>query len=209
MKLKNNKKGGVFVKVGYAILYKDGTLTISKKHTILQTPIYIDFGEFDYNKIPWYHEREFIKNVQIIDPMKVTCLVYWFYHCINLTTLIDFQNLDVSDCEEFSYLFCGCQSLKNILSLKNWNVSNGKEFSFMFCGCKSLINVSALQNWNMFNGETFYYLFCDCFNLKEIHLPNRLNFLTFTMFDGCNENLKIHWKNKIYTYKDVIEYKKF
>jgi len=29
------------------------------------------------------------------------------------------------------------------------------------------------------------------------------------MFDGCNENLKIHWKNKIYTYEDVIEYKKF
>ena len=263
MKLKKNKKGGVFVKVGYAVLYKDGTLTISKKHTILQTPIYIDFGEFDDNKIPWYHEREFIKNVQIINPMKVTCLDYWFYHCTNLTTLIDFQNLDVSDCEEFSYLFCGCQSLKNILSLKNWNVSNGKEFSsmfnhceslidlsalsnwnmsngkglssmfcdcnsltdisalqnwnvsngkffsFMFCGCKSLINVSALQNWNMFNGETFYYLFCDCFNLKEIHLPNRLIFLTFTMFDGCNENLKIHWKNKIYTYKDLLEYKKF
>ena len=137
MKLKKNKKGGVFVKVGYAILYEDGTLTISKKHTILQTPIYIDFGEFDDNKIPWYHEIEFIKNVQIIEPMKVTCLVYWFYHCTNLTTLIDFQNLDVSDCEEFSYLFCGCQSLKNILSLNsskyerlcNFNSAGIKHFS--------------------------------------------------------------------------------
>ena len=41
------------MKVGYAILYDDGTLTISKKHTILQKPIYKDYGEFDDNKIPW------------------------------------------------------------------------------------------------------------------------------------------------------------
>ena len=27
------------------------------------------------------------------------------------------------------------------------------------------------------------------------------------MFDGCNPKLKIYWKDKIYTYEDLIEYK--
>ena len=29
---------------------------------------------------------------------------HWFIYCKNLTALIDFQNLDVSDCEDFYLL---------------------------------------------------------------------------------------------------------
>ena len=28
------------------------------------------------------------------------------------------------------------------------------------------------------------------------------------MVKKCNPNLKIHWKNHIYTYEDLLEYKK-
>ena len=255
------------MKVGYAILYKDGTLTISKKHTILQKPIYKDYGEFEDTDVPWAWGKDdncfIIVQVWILNQVKSNCMKEWFADCYNLTTLIDFQNLDVSDCEDFSCLFYDCQTLKDISSLKewnvssgksfynmfrdcdslidisaleNWNVSNGKYFSFMFYRCKlltnisslkdwdvsngrkfdsmfiacsSLTDISALGNWQMSNGKDFRTMFGDCINLRKIHLPNTLNFLTFTMFDGSNENLKIHWKNHVYTYDDLLEYKRF
>ena len=34
------------MKVGYVILYEDGTLVISKEHTILQNPINKDYGKY-------------------------------------------------------------------------------------------------------------------------------------------------------------------
>ena len=62
----------------------------------------------------------------------------WFYGYINLITLIDFQNLDVSDCTNFSGMFYNCQSLINISVLENWNFSNGEYFQDMFENCISL-----------------------------------------------------------------------
>ena len=255
------------MKVGYAILYDDGTLTISKKHTILQKPIYKDYGEFDDTDVPWAWGKDdncfIIVQVWILDQVKSNCMKEWFSDCIDLTTLIDFQNLDVSDCKDFSCLFYECQALKDISSLKNWNVSSGKNFVWMFAYCYSLINLSALENWNvssgeyfscmfyrcklsisisvlknwnvsngrnfdsmfaacssltdisalknwqMSNGKDFRTMFGDCINLRKIQLPNTLNFLTFTMFDGSNENLQILWKDKIYTYDDLKEYQEF
>ena len=48
------------MKVGYAILYDDGELVISKNHTILSKTIDIDYGEFeddDFNS-PWYSDSK-------------------------------------------------------------------------------------------------------------------------------------------------------
>ena len=253
------------MKVGYAVLYEDGTLVISKEHTILPKSIYKDFAEFEDTYIPWrcesYYEK--IKSVQILNKIKPFTVYGWFYHCKNLTALLDFQNLDVSDCEDFSYLFRYCKSLTDIASLSNWNVSNGKDFSSMFEFCKSLQDLKELQNWNVSNGTDFSYMFsyCEflqdlkglqnwnvsngtdfsriffgckglivstaledwnmehaeningmfssCFNLKEIHLSDTLQFLNRKMFINCNANLKIHWKGKIYTCEDLMEYQEF
>ena len=253
------------MKVGYVILYEDGELVISKEHTILPKPIYKDFTEFEDTYIPWrcesYYEK--IKSVRILNKIKPFTVYGWFYHCKNLTTLLDFQNLDVSDCEDFSYLFRYCKSLTDIASLSNWNVSNGKDFSSMFEFCKSLQDLKGLQNWNVSNGTDFSYMFsyCEflqdlkglqnwdisnginfsriffgckglivstaledwnmehaeningmfssCFNLKEIHLSDTLQFLNRKMFINCNANLKIHWKGKIYTCEDLMEYQEF
>ena len=84
-----------------------------------------------------------------------------------------------------------------------------EDFSSMFSGCKSLINISVLSNWNMSNGKDFDWIFGECFKLKEIFLPNTLNSLTQDMFEYCNPNLKIHWKDTVYTYDDLIEYQEF
>ena len=224
------------MKVGYAVLYEDGTLTISKKYTILQKPIYKDYGKFeDYNR-PWINDTDEIKIVKILNQVKSNYMKEWFDNCCNLTTLINFQNLDVSDCKDFSDTFFSCENLKNISSLKNWNVSNGIDFSGMFFDCKSLTNISTLKNWNVSNGTNFESMFrvCIhlmniselqnwnvsnginfdsmfrlCFSLKEIHLPDTLCKLRANMFQDCNENLKINWKNNIYIYSDLKEYYEF
>ena len=179
------------MKVGYAVLYEDGKLVISKEHTILPKPIYKDFAEFEDTYIPWrcesYYEK--IKSVQILNKIKPFTVYGWFYHCKNLTALLDFQNLDVSDCEDFSCLFQDCKSLTDISSLSTWNLSNGKDFSSMFDHCESLMNISALANWNVFNGKDFCRMFAYCQSLKDISslqnwdISNGINFSR--IFFGC------------------------
>ena len=254
------------MEVGYTVLYKDGTLVISanpikqfKKFSIfyLRKNIYKDYGKFDDDNVPWKREYNKIKRVWILNQVKSNCMKDWFRSCYNLTTLIDFQNLDVSECKDFSYMFAYCKSLQELNGLQDWDVSNGKNFSGMFCTCQSLTDISSLQkwdvsngeyfvqtfcecqsltdikliqNWNMYNGRNFAYMFSDCTlleniniknwnlmneecfayfcrnctNLKKIYLPNSINVLMAYIFDNCNPNLKIHWKDKIYTYEDLI-----
>ena len=183
------------MKVGYVVLYKDGTLTISKKHTILQKPIYKDYGEFDDDNVSWKEDSKKIKIVQIVDQVKSNCMKEWFDNCCNLTTLINFQNLDVSDCENFVNLFFNCVDLVDILSLKSWNVSNGKKFDGMFCHCSSLEDISVLKNWDMSNGKDFYYMFGNCkslrniFALKDWDVSNGKDF--YSMFKACKSLINI------------------
>ena len=92
------------MKVGYAVLYKDGELVISKNHTLLQKNIIKDYGKFEDINVSWKKESSQIKKVQILDQIKSNCMKKWFENCINLTTLIDFKNLDVSDCTDFSFM---------------------------------------------------------------------------------------------------------
>ena len=169
------------MKVGYAILYEDGELVISKNHTILSRKIYKDYGEFEDTSVPWKNESKNINKVKILDQVKSNCMKEWFDDCTNLTSLIDFTNLDISDCEDFSWMFRYCTALQNISALESWNVSNGTDFSWMFANCKLL---------------------------KDISLQNTLKYLSKGMFYECNSNLKIHWKNHTYTYEDLLEYEK-
>ena len=129
------------MKVGYAVLYNNGELVISQSHTILSKKIYKDYGEFEDTSVPWKNERKRINKVNILDQVKSNCMKEWFDDCTNLTSLIDFVNLDVSDCADFSYMFEACTFLQNI------------------------------------------------------SLPNSLTCLNENMFEDCNPNLKIHWKD--------------
>ena len=218
--------------VGYAVLYVDGTLVISKYHTILQKKIIKNYGEFVDTSVPWKNESSQMKTVQILNQVKSTYMKKWFTKCNHLTTLIDFKNLDVSGCTNFSHMFSYCESLQNINELQWLNVSNGVNFSDMFYHCKTLKdidslktwnvsnginfvrmfectniqNVLALENWNVLNGKKFSSIFKDCIFLQTISMPHSINYLTYTMFFNCTENLKIHWKNHIYTYEDLLEY---
>ena len=92
------------MKVGYVVLYEDGELVISKNHTLLQKKIIKDYGEFEDTDVPWINEIDKIEKVHLLDQIKSNCMKKWFENCINLTTLIDFKNLDVSDCTDFSFM---------------------------------------------------------------------------------------------------------
>ena len=192
--------------VGYAVLYEDGELVISKNHTLLQKKIIKNYGEFEDTNVHWKNDFNKIKKVQILDQVKSNCMREWFYDCINLITLIDFKNLDVSDCVDFSKMFYNCKSLQNINEVQTWNVSNGTDFSYMFTYCVSLQTLNELKHWNVSNATKFSYMFNNCISLKEISLPNTLYILTKDMFEKCNSKLKIHWKKHIYTYEDLLEY---
>ena len=196
------------MKVGYAVLYTDGTLVISKNHSLLKRKIIKDYGEFEDINVPWKKESEQIENVQILDQVKANCMNAWFEDCINLIILINFKDFDTSDCTDFSYMFYNCVSLQDLNELQNLDVSNGIYFSNMFYNCKSLQNLNGLQNWNVSNGIYFPNMFAFCKSLQEIYITNTLDILTKEMFYDCNSNLKIHWKKHDYTYADLIEYGK-
>ena len=100
-----------------------------------------------------------------------------------------------------------CESLQDISALERWNVSNGTDFSYMFSFCTALQDISALKSWNVSNGTDFSYMFRYCTSLQNISLPNSLRYLDENMFKDCNPNLKIWWKQHLYTYADLLEYK--
>ena len=104
-------------------------------------------------------------------------------------------------------MFYSCRSLQDISALEDWNVSNGTDFSYMFSFCTALQDISALKSWNVSNGKYFSSMFRYCTSLQNISLPNSLRYLDENMFKDCNPNLKIRWKQHLYTYADLLEYK--
>ena len=165
----------------YAILYTDGTLTISNDKRYLQKPIQNDYGQFQESHCPWQqYDQHKIKTVHILNGIKVSTLRNWFYDCINLQTLLHFDEINTSDCTNFSNMFYFCKNLQTLDGLQNWNVSNGVNFSYMFYGCEKL---------------------------TELYLSETFPRLSYKSFMNCNKQLKINWRNKIYTIQDLEEYK--
>ena len=131
-----------------------------------------------------------------------------FSSCKYLQDISALESWNVSNGRNFSSMFRSCPSLQNINALESWNVSNGTDFSWMFDSCTSLQDISALEDWNVSNGTDFSYMFIYCTSLQNISLPNSLRYLDENMFKDCNPNLKIRWKQYLYTYADLLEYKK-
>ena len=176
------KKEKKIMIVGYAVLYKDGTLVISKKHSILSKKVRKDYGQFEDTNVPWGPDCLHIKIVQILDSIKSNWMYQWFAYCRNLTTLIGFENLDVSDCKNFSNLFTNCNHLINIKSLESWNVSNGRNFSYMFYYCEHLQNIQPLETWNVSSGTNFIRMFCGCEKITTLEPLRNWNVSNGTLF---------------------------
>lgn len=79
-----------------------------------------------------------IVNGNIINDNGVESLSKVFQNCTNLTTIIGYQNWDVSNVSTFESLFDGCGKLSS-LNLKKWKLSSkATTLTNMFKGCSSL-----------------------------------------------------------------------
>ena len=76
----------------------------------------------------------------------------------------NFNDIDVSNIEDFSYLFSGLEIIRDI-DLSEWDVSNGKTFAGMFSGCVNFN--SDLSNWDVSNGIDFENMFKLCKKFKS------------------------------------------
>ena len=167
----------------YAILCKNGNLVISNYRLNWNVPLLKDYGQVKNGEIPWMYEDKLkIIKITIFDKIKLYDFDRWFENCENLVEVDGLENIDVSECEYMSFVFNGCKNLTTILDLTSWNMFNCKDFTNMF-------------GW------------CEC--LRLVYLPSTLRKVNIDMFDGCNNNLKIHWKNHFYTYEDLLEYEDF
>lgn len=171
----------------YAVLYKNNELCLFSQPQlmkIINEQILEEYGYFcdtDY-EFPWEENQPNILKISIFGKI-VMDDIYAFFEQLNNVRCID--------------------------GLSNLNVSNCSDFSFLFNDCKNLLDTLYLGDWDFSNGESFDYIFSNCKNLKDIYLSDTFPQLTEDMFFNCNPNLKIHWKDKIYTYQDLIEYSIF
>ncbi|MBQ2680073.1 MAG: BspA family leucine-rich repeat surface protein [Firmicutes bacterium] len=99
----------------------------------------------------------------------------------------DLAELDVSVCEDMSYMFLRCASLAS-LDLNTWNVSQVKTMADMFHSCRSLSSLD-LTNWDISNVENMSGMFDGCSNLVSIKtgpawIPKKLTD-TICMFGSC------------------------
>ena len=51
--------------------------------------------------------------------------------------------------------------------------------------------------------------FCVCENLEKIIIPNSVEYIRIQYFENCKKLSQIHFHNHIYSYDDLLEYKKF
>ena len=51
--------------------------------------------------------------------------------------------------------------------------------------------------------------FCGCENLEKIIIPDSVEYIRIQYFENCKKLSQIHFHNHIYSYDDLLEYKKF
>ena len=56
-------------------------------------------------------------------------------------------------------MFYDCINLKSVGDLSNWNVSNVKNMCYTFSGCEQLKSVGDISNWNVLNVEYMFDAF--------------------------------------------------
>ena len=85
----------------------------------------------------------------------------------NLIDISSLENLDVSECEDLSFMFFGCVNVKNFDCLKNWDISKCKNLRGIFGYC-SFSNVNFLSFWKFYNAINLRSMFYYCYELNDI-----------------------------------------
>ena len=101
-----------------------------------------------------------------IDVSKIQDFSYLFENQDHLVE-IDISKWDVSNAISLKCMFNGCRYLRTTGDLGNWNVSNVADMSFMFNDCQCLTNIGDLSNWEI-NGTKMLGTFQNTKRLKTI-----------------------------------------
>ena len=78
---------------------------------------------------------------------------------IQLESLPDISNWNISNVEDISHMFSGCLFLKSLPDISKWNTINLKNISYLFSGCSSLTSLPDISNWNVKKIESISGLF--------------------------------------------------
>ncbi len=181
---------GIYVK-----LYTDGTLVFAKNDRqvsgkILET----SYGDIINNEckssadILWYNDKEKIKKVDIIDPIRPKETALWFWGCTNLTNIAHINNLNTSNVTNMRGMFYGCSKL-NTLDVSQFDTHNVTNMMLMFNGCSKLTKLD-LNGWNTENVIYMMNMFDGCSSLTTLDVSqfdtHNVTYMT-SMFYDCSE----------------------
>ena len=122
---------------------------------------------------------------QIIKIKFFDCIFYlncMFKDCESLSSIKNFQNINMNKINDISQMFFKCSSLKEISDISKWDLSNIKNMSFLFAEC------------------TFFELFQDFYKLiltggEEIYINSLLE----------SKTNKIHFMSDIFNSRSSIK----
>ena len=77
---------------------------------------------------------------------------------MNLISLPDISNWNLSRVNSMSHMFCGCKSLISLPDLSKWNISNVNNMNCMFSECKSLISLPDFYMLNKYKNYIILFL---------------------------------------------------
>ena len=140
----------------------------------------------------WYDYRDNIKTVVFDDSFAncstLTSTAFWFFGCINLTSISGINNLKTDNVTDMGYMFIGCESLAN-LDISGFNTSNVETFYAMFANCSSLRELD-LTNFNTAKATHMNGMFFSCSELETIFVGEEWSTAHVTdgsdMFTDCN-----------------------
>jgi len=120
----------------------------------------------DYNRAPWYDEREKIKSAQI-NVTEMTDASYMFCGCTNLTS-VSLEGFDTTDVTNTECMFAQCENLEH-LDLSGFHTENVTNMLGMFSDCANLTSLN-LDNFHTENVTNMSALFDSCAMLDSVDI---------------------------------------
>ena len=172
----------------YVTLYEDGTLGFSHDETTIEGKTvakrYGDVGDEHYTvgaydsinnihpcDVPWFEDRESITTVEFVNKVSPKySTAAWFNTCLNLTEIINIENLYTCNVTDMSYMFNKCQNLENI-DLSNFDTRNVTSVHAMLQACSEIKNLD-LSNFDTYNVISMSHLVNGCTKLETINVSS-------------------------------------
>ena len=178
----------------YAILYDTGEMVFQRgerpdptKGNAIGTYSGFEYAEIKKKEdVPWNNVRENITTVTFKDVIQPLDVDNWFEKCVNLVSVNNGNNLDLSYCNSASNMFCHCSKLESI-DVSTWNMSNITSIYNIFFSCSALSTIN-VSNWNTSNCIDFTQCFYSCSKLQSLDVSkwNVSNCERFnSMFSQC------------------------